>query len=483
LFHIDPKVNPGQNGSHYGIKKEFQLGRSAMYRRFVFSVLVVPIVSVSLFAQGVQPYPNAITNRQFYPKTPMTPPAANVVFRDPDLGGTMVRITDENTNPKQPGDFFLNPDGDVNEWSADDSKFYVIAGGDSANLAFAFDPSTMTVSALPGAGSGGALSIPLREGPTFSFVDPDLMYGTALTAPLTMTTYRFSTGQTTPLFDTTNCGTQPPLVAGPKESSSDSTLSNDDSRMEISAGGDSGGVRPFVIVYDQTLGCRWYNTQTGQVGGAWGPTGQVNIPDRFSVDHAKISGNGQYIKIGVGIFGFYIWDITTLNVQSCPFRGPNPHCSGYEALGYDSLVNAPGVVDELNTFSRPLGDLTDLTQLIDPLPQPYYKGMEKTFGWSNGALSGNVPVCGATYSPKGNEDVQQPYDGEVFCVETDGLASTIWRFAHNRAVWNPKFYWSQPYGSISLDGRFFSFSSSWDLQLGTFWGSDPRSDVWIVELQ
>jgi hypothetical protein len=241
LFHIDPKVNPGQNGSHYGIKKEFQLGRSAMYRRFVFSVLVVPIVSVSLFAQGVQPYPNAITNRQFYPKTPMTPPAANVVFRDPDLGGTMVRITDENTNPKQPGDFFLNPDGDVNEWSADDSKFYVIAGGDSANLAFAFDPSTMTVSALPGAGSGGALSIPLREGPTFSFVDPDLMYGTALTAPLTMTTYRFSTGQTTPLFDTTNCGTQPPLVAGPKESSSDSTLSNDDSRMEISAGGDSGG--------------------------------------------------------------------------------------------------------------------------------------------------------------------------------------------------------------------------------------------------
>jgi type IV secretory pathway protease TraF len=53
------------------------------------------------------------------------------------------------------------------------------------------------------------------------------------------------------------------------------------------------------------------------------------------------------------------------------------------------------------------------------------------------------------------------------CIETDGLGQTIWRFAHNRAVWNPEFYGSQPYGNISLDGRFFSFSSSWDEQVGT----------------
>lgn len=455
-----------------------------MYRRSGLSIFVVVIVSAGLFAQGVQPYPDAITNRQFYAKSPMTPPPVNTVFQDPDLGGSMIRVTDENSNPRLFNDFFLNPDGDVNEWSADDSKFYVIGGSDSLNLAFAFDPATMTMSPLPGAGSGGALVVPLREGPTFSFVDPDLMYGTALKAPLVLTTYRFSTGQTTTLFDTTKCGTQPPLVAGPTQSSSDSTLSNDDSRMEISAGGASAGHRPFVIVYDQTLGCRWYNTQTGQVGGQWGPTGHISLPDRYSVSHAKISGNGQFVKIGVDRFGFYVWDVTSLDVQACPFVGPGPQCSGYAATGYDSYINAPGVLDELNAFSRPLANLTDLTQLMNPLPQPYYTGMEKTFAWSNGVLNGNVPVCGATYSPHGNENVKQPYDGEVFCIETDGLASTIWRFAHNRAVWNPKFYWSQPYGNISLDGGFFSFSSSWDLQLGnSFWGSDPRSDVWIVRLQ
>jgi hypothetical protein len=209
----------------------------------------------------------------------------------------------------------------------------------------------------------------------------------------------------------------------------------------------------------------------------------VSIPDRYNVNHVKISGNGQYVRIGVARFGFYVWDVTTLNVAPCDFEKPGPDCSGYGAVGNNSYINAPDILDELNAFSRPLGDLTDFTPLINPFPQPYYKGMEKAWAWTNGALSGNVPVCGSTYSPKGDEEVKQPFDGEVFCMETDGLAPTIWRFAHNRAVWNPKFYWSQPYGNISLDGRFFSFSSSWDLQLGTFWDGDPRSDVWIVRLQ
>lgn len=451
-----------------------------MSHRLAFSLLVVPIVSVCLFAQGVQPYPNAITNRSFYAKTPMVPPPVNVVFQDPDLGSSMVRITDGNTNPKQPDGFFRNPSGDRNEWSMDNSKFYVV-GSSGANLAFAFDPSTMTVSALPGAGAGGALSVPLRSGPTFSFLDPDLTYGTALKAPLTITTYRFSTGKTAPLFDTTNCGTQPPLVAGPKQSSSDTTISDDDNRIVISAGGNAFGNRPFVIVFDKRLGCRWYNTQTGQIGGQWGPTGQASTPDTYSVNHVKISGNGQYARIGVARTGFYVWDVTSLNVQSCKVH-TGLLCGGYAAVGYDTYINAPGVLDELNTFRRPLGDLADLTQLINPLPQPYYWGMIKSFAWSNGLLDTNLPVCGATYSPTGNPDVKQPYDGEVFCIETDGVASTIWRFAHNRAIWDPEYYWTQPYGNISLDGRFFSFTSSWDGQVGTTSKGDPRTDVWIVHL-
>ena len=70
----------------------------------------------------------------------------------------------------------------------------------------------------------------------------------------------------------------------------------------------------------------------------------------------------------------------------------------------------------------------------------------------------------------------------MFCIETDGAASTVWRFAHNRATWYPKYFNTQPLGSISRDGRFFLFTSAWDEQLGAESNGTPRSDAWIVKL-
>jgi hypothetical protein len=438
----------------------------------------IAVMAVCLWGQGVQPYPNAITNRLFYPKTPMAPPPVNTVFRDPDLGAQLVRATDENMDPKGWNGLFMNPPQDKNEWSVDNRKFFVISGYNGTILVFAFDPVTMTLSSLPGAGRGGGVAVPLNASPTFSFRDPDLMYGTELGKPLAIATYRFSTAQVEELYDTTNCATQPPLVAG---TSGDLTMSDDDNRISISAGGNGASDRALVIVYDRTHGCRWYNTQTGQIGGAWGPAGRASTSDKFLYGHSKISGNGRYMRITVG-GGFYIWDTTSLNVESC-IDHKGPHCQGYGAVGYDTYINGAGVIDEMNTYRRPLGDLSDYVQLINPLPLPHYWGMELNFAWNDGRLNSNLPVCGTTYSPTGSMVVKQPYDGEVFCIETDLRASTVWRFAHNRAVWNPEYFWTQPLGNLSLDGRFFAFTSSWDSQVGvTKEYGDPRTDVWIVKL-
>jgi hypothetical protein len=449
----------------------------------IFRFLLIPSMPLVLWAQGISPYPDAITDRAIYSKTPMAPPPARVPFHDPDFGSLIVRVTDTNTDANNPGSFFRNPTPDVNQWSADNRKFYVAGSNlkNHINVAFGFDPSTMAISSLPGAPPGGGVPVPLRLGPTFSNFDTDLMYGTDLRKPLTINTFRFSTGKTSPLTDVTTCQTQPPLVAGPKVSSGDLTISNDDNRIVISAGGNSASKRIFVVVYDQKLGCRWYNTQTGQIGGQWGPAGQANIPDKFVINHSKISGSGQYARIGVGHTGFYVWDIATLNVSPCYVHG-TLKCSGYGAVGYDSYVNAPGILDELNTFRRPLGDLTQLTPLINPLPLPHYLGMEKHFAWSNGRSDTNAPICGATYSPVGNTDIKQPYDSEIFCMETDGIASTVWRFAHNRAVWDPEYYWTEPVGNMSSDGKFYIFTSGWDNQVGVTAKGDPRTDVWIIEL-
>jgi hypothetical protein len=103
------------------------------------------------------------------------------------------------------------------------------------------------------------------------------------------------------------------------------------------------------------------------------------------------------------------------------------------------------------------------------------------FTWSNVDINDSTPVCGSTYSDW-VWTIKQPFAGEVFCIETDGLASTVWRFAHTRATWIAPFFHTQPLGDVSLDGRFFLFTSDWDAQLGTGTDGTPLSDVFIVKL-
>ncbi len=190
----------------------------------------------------------------------------------------MIRATDATTNFKLPGTFLRTEgSGEENEWSADTKKFYVLGKGGQA-LVFAFDPTTMAISSLPKAHAGQGLLLPLRPGPTFSFVDSDLIYGTSDPDTLTIRSYRFSTGASTPVVDTRTCGVQPPLGSGPPVVSDDDvSLSLDDRRVSISEGGTQFGKHMFVIVYDKSLGCRWYNTQTGQIGGTWGASGMATI--------------------------------------------------------------------------------------------------------------------------------------------------------------------------------------------------------------
>lgn len=442
--------------------------------------LLLSLAASLVCAQDVQPYPNAVTDRQVHPKTAMLPPPVNAVFADPDFGSLMVRVTDENTNPKHAHTYFRNPISEVNSWNSDGRKFFLVAGGGNT-FAFGFDPASMAISPLPDAEAGGGFAVPLRTAPTFSFLDPDLMYGTESDAPLTIASYRFSTAAVTPLLDATTCGTRPALVKGPRVSSSDISTSADDNRIEINAGGGQPGNRTLLIVYDKKLGCRWYNTQTGQIGGEWGPIGQAVVPENFLINGAHISGSGQYVKVNVAYVGYYVWDVTSLDVQPC-YLHVGPDCGGYGSLGYDTNINFAGASDEMNAFRRPLGDLVNLTELVNPLLLPHLWGMEIHSTWSGGHVDADVPVCGSSYSPNGITEIKQPYDGEIFCVETDGVASTIWRFAHNRAVWDPEYYWSEPFGNLSLDGHFFMFTSGWDGQVGATADGDPRSDVWIVKL-
>ena len=447
-----------------------------------FMLLTSFVLTARVSAQGIQPYPNAITNRLIYQQTPLLPPPRNVVFTDPDFGSLMVRATDATKNSIFPGTALRTEgSGQANEWSADTKKFYVIGKG-GRDFVFAFDPATMAISSLPNADPGQGFLLPLRPGPSFSFADPDLIYGTSDPDTLTVTSYRFSTGASTPIIDTRTCGVQPPLGSGPKVVSDDDvSLSLDDNRVSISEGGSESGKHMFVVAYDKNLGCRWYNTQTGQIGGQWGATGIATVTTPYLIRHAYLSRSGNYVLILVNWFGWYVWDLSSLKVTACAI-GSGMECAGYGVTGYNAHINGPAVLDDMQVAKRPLGNLSQITQLFYPLPSPSNWGQPQHFTWSNVDVHDSTPVCGSTYYYDGDTWYDQPFAGEIFCVETDGLASTVWRFAHNRATYIAPFFQTQPLGDVSLDGRFFLFTSDWDTQLGTGTDGEPLSDVFIVRL-
>jgi hypothetical protein len=404
-------------------------------------------------------------------------------FTDPDFGSRMVRATDATTNFKTPGGYLRNEaSGQANMWSSDTSKFYVVGKG-GFEFAFGFDPSTMKLSSLLSASAGKGLLLPLRLGSTFSFVDPDLIYGTTSRTPLSITSYRFSTGVSNTVIDTTTCGTQPSLVFSRSVVSDDDvSLSGNDSRVSISEGGPEVGKHPFVIVYDKTLGCRWYNTQTGQIGGQWGTSGRATVGTSYLIRHAYLSRSGKFVRILVDRFGWYVWDVATLKVTACPVTAPGMDCGGYGAVGYNSFVNSLGVLDGMNIGKRPLSNLPQIAPLVWPLSPSVHFGQAKHFSWSNASKNDLAPVCASAYNYEGDPAIAAPFDGEIFCIATDGTGSTVWRFAHNRAIWVEPYFNTQPLGNVSRDGRFFLFTSGWDGQLGTDSHAVPRSDVWILKL-
>jgi len=438
-------------------------------------------LSISALAQGRLPYPNAITDRLLHDKTPMAPTPARTVFTDPDFGSSMVRVTDQTTNPRVALSYFYNPSSGALAFNTDTTKFFLV-GEHGIPLAFGFDPTSMAIHSLPGAGTGGALQLPFFGGETtFSSTDPDLIFGVGDRTPLTVFSYRFSTAASTPIFNAPSaCATNPPI--SPTGTSNDLYTSVDDNRIVLAAGGTQFGNRTVVVVYDRKLGCRWYNTATGQIGGQWGTLGTASVPG-FKIRHVAISGNGRYVKISQDKLGFYFWDIATLNVTVC-LHGSVNRCDGYGSMGLNTYINESGVIDEMNLVQRPMNNITAVSSIYSPFPLPHYWSMILHPSWSNARFDGdNAPICGSTYSPTGVQQILQPFDGEIFCMETDGVASTIWRFAHDRSVWNPTYYWTDSLGNASDDGRFFMFSSTWDGQVGLNHDADPRSDVWLVKLR
>jgi hypothetical protein len=242
----------------------------------------------------------------------------------------------------------------------------------------------------------------------------------------------------------------------------------------------------LVYVYDRKQGCRWYNTQTGEAGGRWGPTGTISAPYRFSIHDARLSKSGRFAEITGGGTGPIFWDIDTTNVTLCANK--ELACLGHKAMGYSHLLNSPNRTHPLELVVRPLDNLSDMRSLIPQLP-PLKGWYDYHISWNDVDPQDDAPACFSTYHPTNPNTpgtpllVNGPWENEVDCIETDGKASTVWRFAHTYSMARNGF-WSTPRGNVSQDGRFFMFTSDWGDQLGRGpAGKACRTDVFIVELR
>ncbi len=232
--------------------------------------------------------PNYCANstRNVVPETPMAPPPVNTPFRDPDFGSRMVRVTDANTIPSLTGTSFHSSDtGETAEWSKFDPaigehggyRFFVESSA-GYEIPFELDASTMQVTRIKGKHRGfvathGALPF----GSTFSYTNPDVLYGTRGT---TLLEYNFATDKYKPVYDFAKCPGLPKGSITQNMHTGEVTSSGDDTKFAYLFGGYSQDTTRLVVFYDRSANggagaCYWYHTASGTVGGTGMPVTPV----------------------------------------------------------------------------------------------------------------------------------------------------------------------------------------------------------------
>jgi len=456
-------------------------------------LLLLAGLSASLWAKSSKPtekkedkesrgncgYPNycARTDRKTepYPKTPPALGHAGSIITDPTFGSRILRVTDELSNRNRPDISFQTPaSAEQNTWNRDSTRFYVLSGGGRITL-FKFNPANLSATLI------GMPQLKWRGGAQFSYSDPDALYGLAGSPPV-FEKYDVDKDKASTIHDPANCLKMDKSLWG-----YDITVSADDRRF-MAVIGPRQDASNIVYVYDRERGCRWYDTQTGEIGGQWGPKGKASITEPYFMHNARMSKSGKFIYITSTKRGSSgVWDLETTNISPC-FADAQLQCGGHRTMGYSHLVN-PSLRDHpLDLLSRRLDRVGAHFRLLPDVSKST-SWYDQHLSWNNADPDDTTPVCFSTYHPTNPDtpgaplQVDGPWENEIDCIEMDGKGSKIWRFAHTYSTARNGF-WSTPRGNVSQDGRFFMFTSDWQDQLG----NDPRgkgyrTDVFIVELR
>jgi hypothetical protein len=216
---------------------------------------------------------------------------AGSIINDPTFGSRILRVTDPNSDPKRAGRSLFTPSSaEQNPWNKDTTMFYVVTAGGSF-LLYDFDPATLKVHVV-------AKNPNLNWGPEpqFSYSKPNILYGIGRQESA-IEQYDTATGNVSEVARPSKC-----LKLEARDRASVVSVSADDNQfMTVLGPGQDNDY--LVYVYNRTLGCRWYNTTTGEIGGDWGPKGTMAAPDRFPIHNARMAKSGKYVYVTRGSGG------------------------------------------------------------------------------------------------------------------------------------------------------------------------------------
>lgn len=408
---------------------------------------------------------NAVTDR-----TPRPVPAlpalggAGSTVTDPTFGTSILRVTDPNTRPDRANRAFHTPSSaEANTWNTDSTIFYITGEGGEA-IAYNFDPIAMRATRMGDtSGPSGGSILPFGGEPTFSFTSKYVLYGMDGATGTLLQQYDFQSAALTNLLDVKT------VVSSFTGGYVGGVSNSGDDKFNIYFGGQAQNDATFVLVWDKnTRQSTLLDTQAGTVNGS----AAGSISWGWTVHNSRIDKSGRYVVISTasGPYSLVVWDLQSRTFVPITNKG-----GGHKVSGFGYIVNNDGFTDGDQWLIRSLSNLGSFSTLINPELSPTEWVTDSHLSWNNAQPGVLVPVFLSTYHSQPSSAPWRAWDDEIVAVRTDGIQTTVWRFAHHFSTYVG--FWSSPRGNISQDGRFFMFTSNWGNTLGT-----DREDAFVLKL-
>lgn len=210
-----------------------------------------------------------------------------------------------------------------------------------------------------------------------------------------------------------------------------------------------------------------------------GPTAPTISTAGTGLHYALMNAAGTYFWFGgegtnTNSNSFY-WQIGTNNFYFCT---PGTGCTGHIAPGFNNQVAVacvtPAVACNVDLDTAAITTPGTFTTLLAPPPSsaftPNWAGNTQHISWSDDNPTDTYPFLNG-YSPTaGFLQPSTPLQYEIFAATRD-YPATVYRFAHTRSSGlnymggsTSFFYYS--FGTISPDGKWADFSTSWNNSLG-----------------